>query len=81
MTVQAQDTHTTDSAFTQIALSAKEKPELRKLALSRVTEQWVFERIALNNRESDELRKLALLRVTDQSVFERISLEQPRRRR
>ena len=69
MTVQAQEGHTADSVFGKIALNDKENAEVRRYALTRITDQSVFKQIALNDKEDAEIRRFVLTRVTDQSVF------------
>ena len=49
--------------------------EMRKYALSRVTDQSVLKQIALDDKENAEMRRYALSRVSDQSTFIQIALD------
>ena len=50
--------------------------EIKKLTLSRSTDQEVFKQIALNDKETSEIRRYAISRSTDQSVFKQIALDE-----
>ena len=63
MTIWAQEGHTTDSVSIKIALNDEDNPEIRKFALSKITDQSVFGEIALNNKDNPEIRKFALEQI------------------
>ena len=48
--------------------------EIRKMALSRVSDQRVFGKIAIDIKDNIEIRKMALARVSDQRVFGQIAM-------
>jgi hypothetical protein len=74
MTVRAQSSHTSDSVFVQIALNNKEDAEIRRFALTRITDQSAIGQIVLNEKEDADFRKFALTRTSDQSVIRQIAL-------
>ena len=74
MTVQAQEKNNADSVFREIAENSKEDKDIRRFALTRITNQNVFSEIAANSKEDKEIRRFALTRITDQNVFREIAL-------
>jgi hypothetical protein len=61
--IQAQEVTTADSVFNQIALNNKDDAEVRRYALTRVTDQSVFKQIALDDKVDADIRKYALTRI------------------